>query len=155
MSFEFFIAADRPIPEIKQNGPEVLTVKDMIRMNVPDGPIPWKAMKEDAEVLYNPDPVAFNRFHLESAPYAFKIMSNYTDFNHIYTFDVSQLNLAKDLYNYISSLDNEINLEVWHLWFGYDNENEVITRKNLLRSNLTTSDFEAALNESWCIDIKS
>lgn len=155
MSFEFFIAADRPIPEIKQNGSEILTARDMIRMNVPDGPVPWKDMKEDAEVLYNRDLVAFNRFHVESAPHAYKIMSNYTDFNHIYTFDVSQLNLAKDLYNYISSLDNEINLEVWHLWFGYDNEDEVITRKNLLRSNLTPSDFEAVLNESWCIAIKS
>ncbi|WP_308722758.1 hypothetical protein [Paenibacillus polysaccharolyticus] len=155
MSFEFFLAADRPIPEVKQNGSEILTVRDMIRMNVPDGPVPWKAMKEDAEVLYNRDLADFNQFHVESAPHAYKIMSNYTGFNHIYTFDVSQLSLAKDLYDYINSLNNEINLEVWHLWFGYDYEDEVITRKTLLRSKLTPSDFEVSLNESWCIAIKS
>ncbi|MCR8843552.1 hypothetical protein NQ117_07630 [Paenibacillus sp. SC116] len=47
MSFEFYIAADRPIPEIKPRGQEILTVGDMIRMNVPDGPVPWKEMDED------------------------------------------------------------------------------------------------------------
>ncbi|WP_440115554.1 hypothetical protein [Paenibacillus sp. QZ-Y1] len=154
MSFEFYIAADRPIPEIKLSGQEVLTVGDMIRMNVPDGLIPWKEMNENAKVLYG-DPAASNCFHIEGASYALKIMSRYTDLNHIYKFDVSDINLTKELYNYVTSLNKEINLEIWHLWFGYDNEDEVITRKNLSRSTLTLPDFDVVLNESWCIAIES
>lgn len=154
MSFEFYIAADRPIPEIKPSGQEILTVGDMIRMNVPDGPVPWKEMNEDAKVLYG-DPAASNHFKIENASYALEIMSDYSDLNHIYTVSVSQMNLAKDLYNYVITLDEEINLEIWHLWFGYDNEDEVISRKHLSRSTLVLSDFEASLSESWCIAIRS
>ncbi|MFE6075032.1 hypothetical protein ACFVQB_11205 [Paenibacillus sp. NPDC057886] len=72
MSFEFYIAADRPIPEIKLKGQEVLNVEDMIRMNVPDGQIPWKDMNENAKVLYG-DLATSNHFHIENAPYALKI----------------------------------------------------------------------------------
>lgn len=154
MSFEFYMAADRPIPEIKLRGQEVLTVGDMIRMNVPDGLIPWKEMNENAKILYG-DPAASNHFHIESASYALKIMSKYTNLNHIYKFDGPPINLTKELYNYVTTLHKEINLEVWHLWFGYDHEGEIITRKNLSRSALTLFDFEAALHESWCIAIKS
>ncbi|SEB03135.1 hypothetical protein [Paenibacillus sp. 276b] len=154
MSFEFYIAADRPIPEIKLRGQEILTVGDMIRMNVPDGLIPWKEMNEHAKVLYG-DPVESNHFHIESASYALKIMSKYTNLNHIYKFDVPPIDLTKELYNYVTTLNKEINLEIWHLWFGYDYEDEVITRKNLSRSTLTLSDFEAPLHESWCIAINS
>ncbi|WP_106767607.1 hypothetical protein [Paenibacillus faecalis] len=76
MSFEYYIAADRPIPEIKLSGQEVLTVGDMIRMNVPDGPIPWREMDENAKVLYG-DPATSNRFHIESASYITIIMLGY------------------------------------------------------------------------------
>ncbi|WP_338591144.1 hypothetical protein V6669_04675 [Paenibacillus sp. Y5S-9] len=154
MSFVFYIAADRPIPEIKLSGQEVLTVGDMIRMNVPDGLIPWKEMNENAKVLYG-DPEASNCFHIEDASYALKIMSKYTDLNHIYKFDVSAKNLTKELYTYVTSLNKEINLEIWHLWFGHDNEDEVITKKNFSRSTLTLPDLDVVLNESWCIVIES
>lgn len=82
-------------------------------------------------------------------------MSNYSDFNHIYTVSVSDMNRANYLYNYVMTLDEEINLEIWHLWNGYDYEDEVISRKHFSRSTLVLSDFEAPLNESWCITIRS
>lgn len=154
MSFEYYIAADRPIPEIKLRGQEVLTVSDMIRLNVPDGLIPWNEMNENAKVLYG-DPEASNHFHIDRAPYALKIMSKYTDLTHIYRFDAPDISLTKDLYQYLTSLDKETNLEIWHLWFGYDHEDEVITRKNLSRATLTLSDFDVVLHESWCIAITS
>ncbi|MGO4529068.1 hypothetical protein AB4Z30_08295 [Paenibacillus sp. 2TAF8] len=154
MSFEYYIAADRLIPEIKLRGQEVLAVSDMIRLNVPDGLIPWKEMNESATVLYG-NPAASNRFHIQSAPYAVKIISQYTDLTHIYKFDAPDISLTKDLYQYVTSIDQETNLEIWHLWFGYDHEDEVITRKNLSRSTLTLSDFDVVLHESWCIAITS
>ncbi|MBY0202684.1 hypothetical protein [Paenibacillus cucumis (ex Kampfer et al. 2016)] len=154
MSFEYYIASDRPIPEVKLRGQEILTAGDMIRMNVPDGLIPWKEMNENAKVLYG-DPEASNRFHIDRAPYALKIMSKYTDLTHIYKFDAPHISLTKDLYQYITSLDKKTNLEIWHLWFGYDNEDEVILKKNFSLSTITLSDLDVVLNESWCITIKS
>ncbi|TVX94108.1 hypothetical protein [Paenibacillus agilis] len=154
MSFDFYIAADRPIPEIKPRGQEILTVGDMIRMNVPDGPVPWKEMDENSKVLCF-DPAVSNPFLIEDASYALEIMSDYTDLNHMYTVSVSDMNRANYLYNYVMTLDEEINLEIWHLWNGYDYEDEIISRKHLSRSALVLSDFEAPLNESWCIAIKS
>lgn len=152
MSFEYYLTSNRSLPEINYAGQQLLTVRDMIRMNVPHGPVPWDEMDENAEVLYT-NPEASNRFIVQPSPNSSKIMSRYTQLECIYKFDVSEMDFPKELFNYVTSLDKDLKIEIWHLWFGYDFEDEIINKKVLSFSTLSLSDFDVPHNKSWCIII--
>ncbi|MDO7907732.1 hypothetical protein Q5741_15075 [Paenibacillus sp. JX-17] len=153
MSFEYFIAANRPLPEIKDTTYQKLTVADMIRMDIPATMIPWKELDKHTEILYRVGSVVPKRLYVSHVPNAAKIMSKYSEFRHFYMIDVREMDFAQEMHHYVMSLDPETSLEIWHLWFGYDSEDETIHRIDLARSELLPEDFNVAHNACWCLAI--
>ncbi|GGO09329.1 hypothetical protein [Saccharibacillus kuerlensis] len=157
MSFEYRIAADRPIPEVELEGLQCITVKDAVEMGVPSGIIPWEEMNENAAVVYTADPKAVGSFSIISTPEATNWMQKHTALEHIYRLEISgdvlAADFAKDLFAYITTLDEETEFEIWHLWTGYNFEDEPIYRQTLLRPELKLSDFERTHHENYCLRI--
>jgi hypothetical protein len=150
MSDYKFIASNEYLPEIDLTGVQKLKVKDMIRMNIKPGSIPWTELNEEAGVLYTEDKDAFDNLQISECtnpPYG---VDEYIQLKHLNRLEGNlKSKSCLQLYDYLNNLSENTSVELWSIWFG--NGKQQIDYKHIKRSELNYIDLEFLLNRNCCL----
>lgn len=121
MSRFTFIASDNPLLEIDQSGFIRLKVKDMKKMvPVPNGPIPWDEMDDEAEVLYAENESALGGLQVSLCTNPPDGLELYIKKKFAYWLGGNfQTKCVSQLMDYIQiNISTEDKVELWSIWFG-------------------------------------
>lgn len=153
MSEITFIASQNSLPEIVRTGARLIKVKDASQINDQQETETSKELNEESELLFIDNENLFNHLSISKCsnlPNGFK---KYITLEHVYIIEARlKTNFIHQTFDYILNLPNYIEIELWSIWDGY--EEQPIKYRRIKRDELSYNDLEFFLDGSCCLVIE-
>ncbi|GIP16356.1 hypothetical protein J40TS1_19980 [Paenibacillus montaniterrae] len=153
MSEITFIASQNSLPEIVRTGARLIKVKDASQVNDQQETETSKGLNEESELLFIDNENLFNNLSISKCsnlPNGFK---KYITLEHVYIIEARlKTNFIHQTFDYILNLPKYIEIELWSIWDGY--EEQPIKYRRIKRDELSYNDLEFFLDGSCCLVIE-